>query len=206
MKVYNLRGDLSPYHSSYSRFYLSSILIILLTPLLLVLVVLIALVLKIQTKGPLFYSQKRVGLHHREFVIYKFRTMYIDAESNGLSWTQQDDSRITPFGNLLRKSHLDELPQLINILKGEMQLIGPRPERKEFCELIAQEIPDYDIRHSVLPGITGWAQVHQVYSASVDEAKLKHQYDLDYLSRASLWIDLKIICLTFRDIILAKGR
>jgi len=205
MKVYNLRGDLSSYHSSYSRFCFSSILIILLIPLLLLLVVLIALVLKIQTDGPLLYSQKRVGLHHREFVIYKFRTMYVNAESNEPMWTQQDDPRITPFGKVLRKLHLDELPQLINILKGEMQLIGPRPERKVFCELIAEEIPDYNIRHSVLPGITGWAQVHQVYSASVDEAKLKHQYDLDYLSRASLGMDLKIICLTFRDIILAKG-
>ncbi len=154
--------------------------------------------------GPLFYRQKRVGLHGRPFMMIKLRSMVVSAEEQGVVWTATDDPRITPVGWFLRRTHLDELPQCWHILKGEMSLIGPRPERPEFVTLLAQKIEGYAKRHSVKPGLTGWAQVNYGYGDSVEDARMKLKYDLEYINRQSLWLDLLIIVRTFG--VIWKGR
>lgn len=154
--------------------------------------------------GPLFYWQQRVGLHGRRFTIVKFRSMIVGAERNGVVWTAQNDPRITPVGHLLRKSHLDELPQCWNLLKGDMSLIGPRPERPEFVEILAPQLEGYHLRHRVKPGLTGWAQVNYGYGDSVADAGIKLTYDLDYIAQHSWRLDLLILLRTFS--VLWQGR
>lgn len=154
--------------------------------------------------GPLFYTQTRVGLHGELFTIIKLRSMIIDAEATGVQWTILQDPRITPIGNFLRRSHLDEIPQCWNILKGEMSLIGPRPERPEFVALLTEAMPEYPQRHTIKPGLTGWAQVNYGYGASVKDAQIKLHYDLDYIARRSWWLDLVILLRTVG--VLWKGR
>jgi len=154
--------------------------------------------------GPLFYRQTRVGLHGRHFTILKLRSMIVMAERNGVVWTVEGDSRITGVGRFLRQTHLDELPQCWNILKGEMSLIGPRPERPEFVPMLAERIEGYTKRHVVKPGLTGWAQVNFEYGDSVKDAQIKLKYDLEYIARQSWWIDGVIILRTFGVIL--KGR
>ena len=156
--------------------------------------------------GSLFYKQERVGKNGETFQIIKFRTMVMDAEANGAVWATVNDSRITPFGKFLRRTRLDELPQFINILKGEMNMIGPRPERPYFVRELSQVIPFYETRHIIRPGITGWAQVNVRYGSTVDDSLLKLQYDLYYIKHRSFFLDLNIIIKTISAVIFFRGQ
>jgi len=157
---------------------------------------LIALGIRLASRGPVFFRQRRVGLHGREFRICKFRTMQPDAEKDGARWADKNDRRVTSFGRFLRLSRLDELPQLWNILKGDMSLIGPRPERPEFVDDLSRRIPHYRQRHLIKPGLTGWAQIHYGYGATVDDARRKLCYDLYYLKHRSVDLDFAILART----------
>ena len=159
---------------------------------------LIALAIKIDSKGPVFYIQRRIGQHRRVFNLYKFRSMIEEAEKMGPSWAEENDRRVTRIGRLLRRFHLDELPQLINVLKGDMSLIGPRPERPEFIELLEKEIPAFPLRYLARPGITGWAQVNFPYASSIEATREKLEYDLYYLIHQSFLLDLLIMARTLR--------
>jgi lipopolysaccharide/colanic/teichoic acid biosynthesis glycosyltransferase len=168
---------------------------------------LIALAIRLTSPGPSIYRQQRVGLHGRVFTMYKFRTMRQDAEAGtGPVWAREDDPRYTPIGRWLRKARLDEVPQLLNVLKGEMSLVGPRPERPYFVEQLAGEIPLYSRRSRVKPGITGWAQVIWRYDASLADVKQKVKYDLFYIANMSLRMDFKILFMTIKTALLGKGR
>jgi len=161
--------------------------------------------IKLEDKGPIIYRQHRVTLGGREFTIYKLRTMRTDAESAGAQWASVDDPRITSVGAFLRKSRLDEIPQLVNVLLGDMSLVGPRPERPQFVEMLSREIPLYPLRHNVRAGVTGWAQINYPYGASVDDARCKLEYDLYYIKNYSFLRDISIILQTFRTLVLRKG-
>lgn len=166
----------------------------------------IALLVKLSSPGPVFLRQKRVGLHGETFTIYKFRSMRADAETRtGAVWAQKNDPRITPVGGFLRRTRLDELPQLWNILRGDMSFVGPRPERPEFVQSLAEQIPYYNLRHIVLPGLTGWAQVRYRYGASMEDARQKLEYDLYYIKHISLSLDLAILFDTLKTILLRRG-
>lgn len=166
----------------------------------------IALAIKLTSAGPVFYRQKRVGREGTVFECYKFRTMRGDAEADtGPTWARDDDPRITPVGRFLRKSRLDEIPQLWNVLRGDMDLIGPRPERPEFVDWLAHEIPYYYLRHAIRPGITGWAQVRYEYGSSVEAAKEKLRYDLFYIKNMSPGLDLMIAFDTTKIILWGRG-
>lgn len=159
----------------------------------------LALLIKLDSRGPVFYRQRRVGLGGRIFEIYKFRSMRQDAEADGRArWAEQHDQRITRLGRFLRRTRLDELPQFLNVLRGDMSLVGPRPERPEFTEELATRLPLYDNRHSVRPGVTGWAQVHYPYGATLEDARRKLEYDLYYVKNHSLFLDLITLLLTVR--------
>jgi exopolysaccharide biosynthesis polyprenyl glycosylphosphotransferase len=165
------------------------------------------LINRIGSPGPLFYSQERVGRGGREFTIYKFRSMVVDAEKfSGAVWAGEDDPRITKVGRFLRKTRLDEIPQFLNVLKGEMSLIGPRPERPHFVAKLAKEIPFYRVRHAVRPGLTGWAQVRYRYGASVEDSLVKLQYDLYYIKHQGVLLDLEILFKTVAVVLGFKGR
>lgn len=157
-------------------------------------------------QGGLFYWQKRVGLFGREFTLYKYRTMKADVDRNQVSWTKKHDPRLTKLGKVLRQLRIDELPQMINILKGDMSWIGPRPERPEFTQDLQKEIPFYNRRHIVRPGLTGWAQIEYRYGASVEDAWEKLQYDLYYIKNRSWFLDLTILLRTITIILGFKGR
>jgi len=160
----------------------------------------IALAIKLESKGPLIYKQKRVGLNNKIFTVYKLRSMAKNAEANGAQWAQENDSRITKVGKFIRKTRIDEIPQFINILKGNMSFVGPRPERPEFVETLKEAIPFYNERHLVKPGLTGWAQINFSYGASVEDAKEKLQYDLFYIKNKSIALDISIILKTINTI------
>jgi lipopolysaccharide/colanic/teichoic acid biosynthesis glycosyltransferase len=160
------------------------------------LVPLVALAIKIESPGPVFYRQDRIGQGGRVFRLYKFRTMVPHAEPHGPQWAQEDDARVTRVGRVLRRLHLDELPQALNLLRGEMSLIGPRPERPEFVSELEGVISFYRARHAVRPGITGWAQVNYRYGRSVEDALIKLQYDLYYIKHASVVLDAVIFVRT----------
>ncbi|MCL6751579.1 sugar transferase [Nostoc sp. CCCryo 231-06] len=170
------------------------------------LILLVVLAIKLDSPGPVFYTQMRSGLEGKPFKVYKFRSMYQDAEKGGVQWAQKRDPRITRVGRWLRLTRIDELPQILNVLWGEMSLIGPRPERPEFDIKLREEIPYYDLRYVVKPGITGWAQVMYPYGASVEDAYEKLAYDLYYIKNYSLALDLAIIFKTIRVVLLGKGR
>lgn len=155
--------------------------------------IIIALLVKLTSPGPAIYAQQRVGRSGQLFTLYKFRTMYKNAEARGVQWSQANDTRVTPLGKFLRATHLDELPQLVNILRGDLSFVGPRPERPEFVDLLKEAIPHYQLRHLVAPGLTGWAQVNYRYGASVEDAMEKLQYEIYYLKNRSLTLDLAII-------------
>lgn len=159
---------------------------------------LIALLIKITSRGPILFPHTRVGQHGKPFTIYKFRSMYHDAEKDGPQWASAHDPRVTPFGRLLRFTHLDEMPQLINIIRGELSFVGPRPERPEFIGQLQKGIPYYDLRHLVRPGLTGWAQLHYRYGASTHDAYKKLEYDLYYLKNCSFWLDVSVLIKTIR--------
>jgi len=164
-----------------------------------------AICIKLESPGPVFYTQTRVGQFNEEFKVIKFRSMTVDAESKGAQWAQKADPRVTRVGRFLRKTRIDEIPQLINVLKGEMSLIGPRPERKVFIEMLVNEIPFYEFRHSILPGITGLAQVKYPYGASVTDGVWKHKYDLYYIRNQNFFLDTKIIFLTIKTVLSGLG-
>jgi sugar transferase (PEP-CTERM system associated) len=167
---------------------------------------LVALAVRLDSKGPVIYSQKRVGLRGRYFNVLKFRSMCVDAErETGAQWASADDLRITRVGRFLRKFRFDELPQFINVIRGDMSFVGPRPERPEFVEELRKAIPYYDERHTVRPGITGWAQVQYEYGASVEAACRKLEYDLFYLKNMSFFFDALIIFRTVRTILSGHG-
>ena len=162
--------------------------------------------IKLSSKGPIFFSQLRVGLHGRKFTIYKFRTMISNAESKtGAIWAKEKDDRITVVGRIMRKMRVDELPQFLNILKGDMSLVGPRPERPEFVDMLKERIAFYDERHLIKPGLTGWAQVLFPYGNSIDDAVEKLHYDLFYVRNMSIFMDTKIILRTISTVLAAKG-
>ncbi len=159
--------------------------------------VVLPLLIKLTSRGPVFYRQERTGLHGRPFTIWKFRSMIVDAERDGAPvWATERDPRVTGLGLVLRRFRLDELPQLLNILRGDMSCVGPRPERPEFVELFQQVIPEYHVRHRVKPGLTGWAQVSFRYAAGVEDAREKARYDLAYVKRRSLVFDCRIMLQT----------
>ncbi|RNC86898.1 MAG: sugar transferase [Winogradskyella sp.] len=160
----------------------------------------------IGNKGPLFYTQERIGRNSTLFTIYKFRTMVTDAEAKRAQWATKDDSRVTTFGKFLRRSRLDEMPQFINILKGEMSIIGPRPERPFFVAELSRSIPFYETRHIIKPGLTGWAQVNSRYGGSVEESLTKLQYDLYYIKHRSPFLDLNILLKTLSTVLYYRGQ
>jgi sugar transferase (PEP-CTERM system associated) len=157
---------------------------------------LIALLIKMDSSGPVLYRQTRVGLHGYPYVLLKFRSMGSDAEVEGIQWAIVGDTRVTKIGAWLRKLRLDEIPQLWNVVKGNMSLVGPRPERPHFVQDLRKRIPYYDLRHTVRPGVTGWAQIRFQYAGSIEDSHIKLQYDLYYVKNLSLWLDLRILWLT----------
>jgi lipopolysaccharide/colanic/teichoic acid biosynthesis glycosyltransferase len=198
---------------------IASIALVILSPLMLVIAFLIAG----STPGPIFYSQTRVGIDRRRrgtraifdrrhedqggitFTIYKFRTMYVDAERHsGAVWAIQNDPRVTAIGRVLRRSRLDELPQLFNVIMGDMNIVGPRPERPSIFKELRQDIVEYPIRQRARPGITGLAQVNHRYDMSVDDVRIKVQYDIEYLRRQSLTEDVKIMARTVPVMLFSK--
>jgi len=165
----------------------------------------IILAVRLSSPGPIFFRQTRVGLRGRPFVVLKFRTMQQDAEKNSAVWAVKNDARVTPLGKFMRTTRLDEIPQLWNVLRGDMAFVGPRPERPEFVQWLTNEIPYYHVRHIIRPGITGWAQVRYQYGASLEETKRKLEYDLYYIKHLSIGLDLLIIFETVKTIILRRG-
>jgi sugar transferase (PEP-CTERM system associated) len=163
------------------------------------------LAVRVSSPGPIFFRQTRIGLRGRPFSIVKFRTMRQDAEIDGAMWATKNDPRVTSIGRFMRITRLDEIPQLWSVLRGEMAFVGPRPERPEFVEWLTKEIPFYELRHMVRPGITGWAQVRYKYGASLEETKRKLEYDLYYVKHLSLGLDLLIMFETIKTIVLGRG-
>lgn len=180
----------------------ASLLLLVLSPVMAV----TALAIRLESPGPIFYSQLRNGQNAKPIRVYKFRSMYQDAEKQGAQWAQERDPRITRVGYWLRLVRIDELPQLWNVLQGDMSLIGPRPERPEFDGMLAAEIPHYMLRYLVKPGITGWAQVCYPYGASLEDAYEKLSYDLYYIKNYSIWLDFAIALKTVQVVLLGKGR
>ncbi|HEY3886015.1 MAG TPA: TIGR03013 family XrtA/PEP-CTERM system glycosyltransferase [Vicinamibacterales bacterium] len=167
---------------------------------------LVGLLVRLTSPGPALYHQQRVGQHGRIFIVHKFRSMRTDAEAKtGAVWATANDSRVTGFGRFMRRSRIDELPQLWNVLKGDMSFVGPRPERPEFVASLVEQIPFYGLRHAVRPGLTGWAQVRYTYGASVEDALEKLQYDLFYIKHVTIALDLFIMFMTLKTVLLRKG-
>jgi exopolysaccharide biosynthesis polyprenyl glycosylphosphotransferase len=182
-------------------FIIASSLLILTSPVMLV----AAILIKLTSKGPIVYSQKRVGLGGKVFTIYKFRSMRTDAEKDGAKWATKNDNRITPIGKIMRFSRIDELPQLINVLRGEMSMVGPRPERPEFVRKLQESIPFYEMRHMMRPGLSGWAQVRYQYANSIEDSHEKLRYDLYYIKNYSLAMDLTIMLETTKVVLFGSG-
>ena len=169
-------------------------------------IVLAAIIVKLESKGPVFFIQERIGEGNKKFNIVKFRSMTTDAEKDGPQWASKNDNRVTKFGKIMRATRIDELPQLWNVLRGEMSFVGPRPEREFFIQQLEKEIPYYNLRHTVTPGLTGWAQVMYPYGASVEDAYRKLQYDLYYIKHHSIPFDVKVLLKTVTIVIFGKGR
>jgi exopolysaccharide biosynthesis polyprenyl glycosylphosphotransferase len=198
-------GEHSTVEQQLKRFadvVISVLLLLVTSPIL----ALAALAIRAQDGGPVIYRQQRTGLLGQPFAVLKLRTMVPQAERGEALWATEHDARITPIGRWLRRTRLDELPQLINVLRGEMSLIGPRPERPELEDRLEAEIPNYRLRHWVRPGLSGWAQVNMPYTASVEDSELKLSYDLFYLRNAGLWLDLLILIRTIKIVLKAAGR
>lgn len=182
-------------------FILSGFLLFLLSPLM----VITAFAIRLDSPGPIFYRQHRVGKRLSIFSVYKFRSMAYNAEEHGVKWTQKKDPRVTRVGRVIRLCRIDETPQLWNVFTGDMSLVGPRPERPEFVNVLDSQIPYYSVRHTVAPGITGWAQINYPYGASIDDALKKLEYDLYYIKNMSILLDLKILLKTVGVVILGQG-
>jgi len=167
--------------------------------------IIVALAIKCDGPGPVIYRQDRVGLGGRPFNLLKFRSMVPNAEQDGPVWAAEQDVRITRVGRIIRLLRIDEIPQLLNVIRGEMSMIGPRPERPYFVDQLASQIPRFVERHAVTPGITGWAQINYPYGASIEDAQHKLGYDLYYVQHQSLGLDLRILISTVRVVIFQKG-
>jgi sugar transferase (PEP-CTERM system associated) len=165
----------------------------------------VVLLVRLSSPGPIFFRQVRVGLGGRNFTVYKFRTMRIDAEVDGAKWATKDDPRVTTIGRFMRKTRLDEVPQLWNVLRGDMGFVGPRPERPEFVPLLAQKIPYFELRHMIRPGLTGWAQVRFGYGATMEQNREKLEFDLYYIKHMTLGLDLLIMFETIKTILRRQG-
>lgn len=196
------RTNLKKQLKRYSDVVLSFALLIITAPVIAVAMVLV----KLEDGGEVIYRQQRSGLLGHPFEVLKIRTMSVDAESTGAQWAKRNDQRITTIGYWLRRTRIDELPQLINVLKGEMSLIGPRPERPDIENILEKRIPNYRLRHWIRPGLSGWAQVNMPYAASISDSELKLSYDLFYLRNASTWLDLLILFKTIKIVLKAAGR
>jgi lipopolysaccharide/colanic/teichoic acid biosynthesis glycosyltransferase len=211
---------LAPRGTRWLNFVIALVALIVLLPLLL----LIALAIRLTSRGPVLYTQERVGVdrrtprnaaaNHRRtrdlggrpFTIYKFRTMQVDAErATGAVWATQNDPRITPVGRFLRQYRLDEIPQLINVMRGEMNIVGPRPERPTIFAELREHIAEYPLRQRTKPGITGLAQIYHHYDRSLDDVRTKVRYDLEYIRRQSVWEDLRIMLRTIPVILFRRG-
>lgn len=179
--------------------------VLVLLPIWLPLMLIFGVIIKIESHGPMFFVQERVGLGDKDFKVYKLRSMCQDSEKKGAQFATQGDARVTKVGKFIRKTRIDEIPQFINILKGDMSLIGPRPEQRVFVEQFKKEIPFYSYRHVVRPGISGWAQVTQGYAASADETSIKLEYDLYYIKHFSFWLDVLIVLKTIRTMLTGFG-
>jgi lipopolysaccharide/colanic/teichoic acid biosynthesis glycosyltransferase len=184
-----------------SDFVLAIFIGVVTLPLLLFVIVLVKL-----DGGPAFYTQMRVGYLGKEFRIVKFRTMKKDAEKNGVQWCEKNDKRVTKVGRILRDYRIDEIPQIINVIRGEMSFIGPRPERPYFVRNLLEDIPQYSIRHCMRPGLSGWAQVNYDYGSSIEDSKKKLEYDLYYVKYSSFFLDLVILVKTLKIILQRKGQ
>ena len=182
---------------------ISAIFLLIIT---LPIILITAILIKIESKGPVVYKQKRTGQYNEEFKVIKFRSMYSDAEASGAQWAKKNDNRITKIGRFIRKTRIDELPQFINVLRGEMSMVGPRPEREVFISDLEKVIKYYRCRHAVKPGITGLAQISYPYGASVEDAVWKHKYDIHYIKHHSTFVDLKIMIKTIKVVIFGMGR
>jgi len=167
---------------------------------------LFALLIKLDSKGPIFYMQERTGLYNQVFKVIKFRSMTTEAEKSGAQWAQKNDARVTRVGKFIRKTRIDELPQVINILRGDMSIVGPRPEREFFISELEKEIPYYRFRHAVKPGVTGLAQVSYPYGASLQDSEWKHRFDLHYIKNHSTLMDVKILFKTVKVVVLGMGQ
>jgi exopolysaccharide biosynthesis polyprenyl glycosylphosphotransferase len=181
--------------------FVASLLLLLASPFL----VLVALAIKLDSQGPVFYRQERVGVDGKSYWLWKFRSMRTDAEKNGAVWARANDDRVTRVGKFIRKTRVDEIPQVFNVLVGDMSFVGPRPERPVFVEQLKQQIPFYGLREAVKPGITGWAQICYPYGASVEDARNKLEFDLYYVKNGSLFLDIGIIFHTVRHVLLGRG-
>ncbi len=180
----------------------AAVLILLALPIMLA----TALIIKLESSGPVLYKQERVGLNNKPFNVVKFRSMRTDAEKDGIPrWATAGDNRVTRVGRVIRKLRIDELPQLFSVLNGDMSLVGPRPERAFFVEKLTQDIPFYAVRHSVKPGVTGWAQVRYQYGSTVEDTAEKLQYDLYYVKNHSLFLDLVVLFETVGVVLTGKG-
>ncbi len=217
-------ADLDPRRPELGRRILNVIVASALIVATLPIMVVIAALVRLTSKGPVIYTQTRVGLDRRAsrapkkdsrrgfdvgglpFTIYKFRTMRVDAEKeSGAVWASNDDARVTPIGRILRQFRLDELPQLFNILRGDMNLVGPRPERPELFDKLRKEIPGYQKRQLARPGLTGWAQVNQSYDTNIDDVRRKVGYDIEYIRRRGLMEDVRIMLRTVPVILFRRG-
>lgn len=208
-KYFMVESGFSSYQDSikknFKRIFDICFAIVILIPSLPIMLI-AAIIIKLESYGPIIYSQERIGENNKPFKIYKFRSMRTDSEKDGPKWASENDNRITKFGNIMRKTRIDELPQLYNVLLGQMSFVGPRPERQFFINTLEKEIPYYNLRHMVKPGITGWAQVKYPYGASIEDSYRKLQYDLYYIKNYSPILDILIILDTVKIVIFGKGR
>jgi len=193
----NIKGREKNFYDNIKRF-LDILLSILLLIITLPISILISILIKTEDKGPIIYFQTRIGKDKEPFTLYKFRSMQVEAEKERAVWAKEKDNRITKIGKIIRRLHLDELPQMINIIKGDIAFIGPRPERPVFVEKLEKDIPYYSLRHIIKPGFTGWAQIKFRYGRSIMDSKEKFEYDLYYLKNRNPLIDIEVLLKTFQ--------
>ena len=178
---------------------------LLLLPFILVVSALVALAIKVDSPGPILFSQYRIGYKNKPFLMFKFRSMHSAPQHTDPEFAPQADQRITRIGRILRRNRLDEVPQFWNVLKGEMSIVGPRPEQSQFVDRFSKTIPFYDLRHTVRPGITGWAQVMTGYASNEDQTRTKLEHDFFYIKHLNIWVDMLVLIRTFKTVLLGRG-